>query len=40
VTLLHRSIAVKVDRSWLTPIRPWLRKPTATETNWEEARFG
>jgi transcription antitermination factor NusG len=25
ITLLQRSLAVRVDRSWLTPIRPWLR---------------
>ena len=40
VTLLQRSVAVKVDRAWLTPIRPWLRKPAAAETSWEEARVG
>ena len=27
VTLLQRSIAVEVDRAWLTPIRAWLRVP-------------
>lgn len=39
VTLLQRSVAVKVDRAWLTPIRPWVRKPSAAETQWEETRF-
>jgi transcription antitermination factor NusG len=37
VTLLQRSVAVKVDRAWLTPIRSWIRKPAAAETSWEEA---
>ena len=27
VTLLQRSMAVTVNRTWLTPIRPWLRQP-------------
>jgi len=40
VTLLQRSVAVKVDRAWLTPVRPWSRKPAAVETTWERARFG
>jgi transcription antitermination factor NusG len=39
VTLLQRSVAVKVDRSWLTPIRPWLRKPPSAETAWDDARL-
>ena len=39
VTLLQRSVSVKVDRAWLTPIRPWMRKPVASDTSWEEARF-
>jgi transcription antitermination factor NusG len=38
VTLLQRSVAVKVDRAWITPIRSWMRKPAAAETRWEEAR--
>jgi transcription antitermination factor NusG len=38
VTLLQRSVAVKVDRAWITPIRPWMRKPAAAETRSEEAR--
>ena len=29
VSLLQRSIAVEVDRAWLTPIRPWLRVPSS-----------
>ena len=39
VTLLQRSVAVKVDRAWLTPIRSWMRKPAAAETTWDEARI-
>ncbi len=39
VSLLQRSVSVKVDRGWLTPIRSWMRKPTASETGWEESRF-
>ncbi len=39
ITLLQRSVAVKVDRAWLTPIRPWMRKPAAAETRVEEAQF-
>jgi transcription antitermination factor NusG len=35
VTLLQRSVAVKVDRAWLTPIRSWTRKPVTAETQWE-----
>jgi hypothetical protein len=31
VTLLQRSIAVRVDRAWLTPIRSWLRTPAALQ---------
>lgn len=27
ITLLQRSIAVRVERAWLTPIRSWLRTP-------------
>jgi transcription antitermination factor NusG len=27
VTLLQRSMAVRVDRAWLRPMRPWLRVP-------------
>jgi transcription antitermination factor NusG len=27
ITLLQRSLAVQVDRAWLTPIRSWLRDP-------------
>jgi transcription antitermination factor NusG len=27
ITLLQRSIAVEVDRTWITPIRDWLRQP-------------
>ena len=38
VTLLQRSVAVKVDRAWITPIRSWMRKPAAADTRWEEAR--
>ena len=38
VTLLQRSVAVKVDRAWITPIRSWMRKPADTETRWDEAR--
>lgn len=26
ITLLQRSVAVQVERAWLTPIRPWLRE--------------
>jgi transcription antitermination factor NusG len=29
ITLLQRSVAVRVDRAWLTPIRSWLRRPAA-----------
>jgi transcription antitermination factor NusG len=36
VTLLQRSVAVKVDRAWITPIRSWMKKPAAAETRWEE----
>ena len=39
ITLLHRSVAVKVDRAWLTPIRPWMRNPPLPKTRWEEAQF-
>jgi transcription antitermination factor NusG len=39
ITLLQRSVAVKIDRALVTPIRPWMRKPAAAETRWEEARF-
>jgi transcription antitermination factor NusG len=39
VTLLQRSVAVKVDRAWLTPVRSWTRKPAGAETSWDEARF-
>jgi len=35
VTLLQRSVAVKVDRAWLTPIRSWTRKSVTAETQWE-----
>ena len=28
VSLLQRSIAVEVERVWLTPIRAWLRQPS------------
>ena len=38
VTLLQRSVAVKVDRAWITPIRPWMRKPATAETRWDETR--
>jgi transcription antitermination factor NusG len=38
VTLLQRSVAVKVDRAWLTPIRSWTRKPVTAETQWEGTR--
>ena len=38
VTLLQRSVAVKVDRAWITPIRSWMRKPPAADTSWEEPR--
>lgn len=27
VTLLQRSVAVKVDRAWLSPMRVWMRSP-------------
>jgi transcription antitermination factor NusG len=39
ITLLQRSVAVKIDRALVTPIRTWMRKPAAAETRWEEARF-
>ena len=39
VSLLQRSVSVKVDRAWLTPIRSWMRKPAVPETSREEARF-
>jgi transcription antitermination factor NusG len=39
VTLLQRSVAVKVDRAWLTPIRSWMRKPAGAETSWDGVRF-
>ena len=39
ITLLQRSVAVKIDRALVTPIRPWMRKPAAAETRREEARF-
>jgi transcription antitermination factor NusG len=39
ITLLQRSVAVKIDRALVTPIRSWMRKPAAAETRWEEARF-
>jgi transcription antitermination factor NusG len=29
VTLLQRSVAVQVDRAWLTPIRVWMRQPAS-----------
>ena len=29
VTLLQRSMAVRVDRAWLRPMRPWLRVPAS-----------
>jgi transcription antitermination factor NusG len=38
VTLLQRSVAVKVDRAWLTPIRTWTRKPVTAETQWEKSQ--
>jgi transcription antitermination factor NusG len=38
VTLLQRSVAVKIDRAWLTPIRSWMRRPAAAETRGQEAR--
>jgi transcription termination/antitermination protein NusG len=25
VTLLQRSMAIRMERAWLTPVRPWLR---------------
>jgi transcription antitermination factor NusG len=28
VTLLQRSVAVRVDRAWLRPMRSWLRAPS------------
>ena len=39
VSLLQRSVSVKVDRAWLTPIRSWMRKPAVPETRWDESRF-
>ena len=27
ITLLQRSVAVRVERAWLTPLRSWLRTP-------------
>jgi transcription antitermination factor NusG len=39
ITLLQRSVAVKIDRALVTPIRPWMRKPAAAETSSEEAQF-
>ncbi len=38
VTLLQRSVAVKVDRAWLTPLRSWTRKPVTAETQWDAAQ--
>jgi transcription antitermination factor NusG len=38
ITLLQRSVAVKVDGAWLTPIRSWMQTPAVVETRWE-ARF-
>ena len=39
ITLLQRSVAVKVHRAWLTPVRPWMRNPPLPKTRWEEAQF-
>jgi transcription antitermination factor NusG len=33
ITLLQRSVAVRVDRTWLTPIRPWLRESPSRALN-------
>jgi len=29
VTLLQRSIAVRMEREWIIPVRPWLRNSSA-----------
>lgn len=39
ITLLQRSVAVKVDRAWLTPIRSWMRNPPLPKTRWDEAQL-
>ena len=39
VTMLQRSVAVKVDRAWLTPVRSWTRKPPASEAAWDKTQY-
>jgi transcription antitermination factor NusG len=34
ITLLQRSVAVRVERAWLTPIRPWLRELPSRALNY------
>jgi transcription antitermination factor NusG len=34
ITLLQRSIAVQVDRAWLTPMRAWMRPPLGRTTEY------
>jgi transcription antitermination factor NusG len=39
VTLLQRSMAIRMERAWLTPIRPWLRDSSVADTERGERSF-